>query len=366
MPKKPIYITALVSAVITMLLCLGVWFFTLTDADKLEMLILHHYAGEVDRETLSAGAARGMIGALDDRHSVYFDEDEYELFMEDLAASYTGIGVEVQLSDGRMQVIAPFEGTPAAEAGVLAGDFIEKVDDIVVTEQTFASAVTYMRTKDDDAPIMLSIIRDGMPLTITVVRREITLKTVTSEMIDDVAYIRIRSFDAPTAGEMATAIEEAERRNARGLVIDVRDNPGGYLESVTSISDMLLPRCTVVYTKDKNDRQLFYFESDADCTPLPIVLLINENSASASEVLAGALKDNKRAQLVGTKTFGKGSVQNVFHLGDGGAKITVAHFYTASGARINGNGVEPTHPVENTDPKVDAQLEMALSLLREE
>ncbi len=345
-----------------MLLCAGIWFCTLTDADKLEILILHRYAGEVSRETLSDGAARGMISALGDRHSVYFDEDEYTMFMEELDASYTGIGIEVQLKDGRMQVISPFEGTPASEAGVLAGDIIQKVDDIVVTEQTYAAAIAHMRTKDGDAPITLTVIRAGETLEIPVIRREITLKTVTTEMREDIAYIRIRSFDAPTAGEMAAAIESAERQNARGLIIDVRDNPGGYLNSVTSIADMLLPRCTVVYTKDKNEKQQFIYESDADCTPLPIVLLINENSASASEVLAGALKDNNRAKLVGTKTFGKGSVQSIFKLGRGGAKITVAHFYTAGGYRIDANGIEPTHVVENIDPGVDAQLEAAIAL----
>lgn len=345
-----------------MLLCAGIWFCTLTDADKLEFLILHRYAGEVSRETLSDGAARGMISALGDRHSVYFDEDEYTMFMEELDASYTGIGIEVQLKDGRMQVISPFEGTPASEAGVLAGDIIQKVDDIVVTEQTYAAAIAHMRTKDGDAPITLTVIRAGETLEIPVIRREITLKTVTTEMREDIAYIRIRSFDAPTAGEMAAAIESAERQNARGLIIDVRDNPGGYLNSVTSIADMLLPRCTVVYTKDKNEKQQFIYESDADCTPLPIVLLINENSASASEVLAGALKDNNRAKLVGTKTFGKGSVQSIFKLGRGGAKITVAHFYTAGGYRIDANGIEPTHVVENIDPGVDAQLEAAIAL----
>lgn len=345
-----------------MLLCGSIWFFTLTDADKLELLILQKYAGEVDRETLSDGAARGMIGALGDRHSVYFDEDEYTMFMEELDASYTGIGIEVQLKDGRMQVISPFEGSPAADAGVLAGDIIEKVDDIVITEQTYAAAIAHMRKKEGEGPITLFVLRGGETLEIPVIRREITVKTVTTEFLDDIAYIRIRSFDAPTAGEMAEAIEMAEKQNVRGLIIDVRNNPGGYLNSVTSIADMLLPRCTVVYTKDKNGEQQFIYESDADCTPLPIVLLINENSASASEVLAGALKDNNRAKLVGTKTFGKGSVQSIFELRRGGAKITVAHFYTAGGYRIDANGIEPTHPVENTNPSIDTQLAAAIAL----
>ena len=362
MSKKPLVITALISAVSTLVLCFAVQIFTLSDAEKLSILIHQNYAGEVDPSALEEGAARGMVAALDDPYSVYFDEAEFTRFIEEMDASYTGIGVEVQMENGQMVVIAPFEGSPAAEAGIVSGDILLKVNDLTITEKTYAEAISQMRSADDGTPLALSVLRGNETLTLSVSRRTINLETVTCTEFDDISYIRIRSFDSPTAGEMAAAIEAAEKRNARGLVIDVRDNPGGYLESVADIADMLLPRCTIVYTKDKHDKQHSLYESDADCTALPIVLLVNENSASASEVLAGALKDNGRATLVGTRTYGKGSVQSLFRLGQGGAKITVAHYYTSGGYIIDGNGITPHHVVENENDETDLQLEKALSL----
>jgi len=362
--KKPIIITALISAVSTMLLCIGIHVFTMTDAEKLALLITHSYAGEVDADALSEGAARGIVAALDDPHSVYFNEEEYAMFMEEMDAAYTGIGIEVQLKDGQMVVISPFEGTPAAEAGILAGDIILKIDDLAITEKTYADAISRMRTKDDDTPLILSVLRGTDTHTVSVSRRTITLDTVTTTDYGDISYIRIRSFDSPTAGEMATAIEKAEKRNARGLIIDVRDNPGGYLESVADIADSLLPRCTIVYTENRDGKRQSLYESDEDCTALPIVLLVNENSASASEVLAGALKDNGRAQLVGAKTYGKGSVQSLFRLGSGGAKITVAHYYTSGGYIIDGNGIEPHYAVDKGTENEDLQLQKALELFQ--
>ncbi len=362
--KKPILITALISAVSTMLLCFAVQVFTMSDTDKLKLVLLNSYAGDITEEELEKGAARGMVSVLDDPYSVYFDEEEFQMFMEEMDASYTGIGIEVRLLDGRMQVIAPFEGTPAAEAGILAGDILLKVDDLIITEETYADAISRMRTRDAQTPLSLTVLRGDEELTLSVQPRTIQLETVTTEEYGDISYIRIRSFDSPTAGEMAAAIESAEKRNARGLIIDVRDNPGGYLESVADISDMLLPRCTIVYTENKEGKRESLYESDEDCTALPIVLLVNENSASASEVLAGALKDNGRATLVGKKTYGKGSVQSLFKLRQGGAKITVAHYYTSGGYIIDGNGIEPHHTVEKGEGEADLQLQKALELLQ--
>ncbi len=362
MPKKPLVMTALISVASTLLLCFAVHLFTLNDAEKLALLLSYRYAGEVERDALVEGAARGMLRALDDPYSVYFDEEEYNSFLEEMDAVYTGIGIEVHLQNGRMVVLSTFEGTPAAQAGLQKDDIILSVDELTVTEESYAEAISRMRAKNQEAPLSLSVLRGTETLTLSVLRSTINLETVVTADYEDIAYIRIRSFDSPTAGEMAAAIERAERRNARGLVIDVRDNPGGYLECVADIADMLLPRCTIVYTEDKDGVRHAQYESDEDCTALPIVLLINENSASASEVLAGALKDNGRAQLVGNTTYGKGSVQSLFRLGKGGAKITVAHYYTSGGYIIDGKGVSPHHTVEKGDGEEDLQLKYALSL----
>lgn len=364
MSKKTIFLTALISAVSTMLLCLTIHFFTMSDTDRLKFLILHSYAGDISPEVLEEGAARGMMAALDDPYSVYFNAEEYAAFMDEMDASYTGIGIEVQMKDGKMQVVTPFPDTPASVAGILSGDIILKVNDLEITEETYAEAISKMRLQEDDAPLLLTLLRGEEQLTVSVSRSTIHLETVTYEEHDKIAYIRIRSFDSPTAGEMAAAIERAENTNMRGLIIDVRDNPGGYLETVTEISDMLLPRCTVVYTENKDGERQSLYESDEDCTALPIVLLVNENSASASEVLAGALKDNGRATLVGQKTFGKGSVQTLYRLKNGGAKITVAHYYTSGGYVINGNGIMPDITVENPEDGSDLQLAKALELLQ--
>lgn len=367
MSKKPIIITALISAVSTMLLCFAVHLFTMPDADRVKFLISSSYAGDMSEADLEAGAVRGMVEALGDPYSVYFDEEEYAMFMEEMDANYTGIGIEVQMKDGRMEVVTPFPDTPASAAGLLSGDILLKVNDLEITADTYAEAISYMRTgeKDaDSAPITLTVLRGEETLTLTVSRSKIQLDTVEYKEINDVAYIRIRSFDSPTAGETAAAIEKAERNNVRGLVIDVRDNPGGYLDTVTGIADALLPRCTVVYTENKKGERESLYESDEACTELPIVLLINENSASASEVLAGALKDNGRAVLVGQKTYGKGSVQSLYKLQNGGVKLTVAHYYTSGGYIIDGNGIAPDHAVENPEDGTDLQLRKALELLQ--
>ncbi len=364
MSKKPIVITALISVVTTALICFAVQIFTLNDVEKLKHLILNNYAGEITSEKLEEGAMRGMMEALGDPHSMYFNEEEFNMFMEEMDASYTGIGIEVQMKDNQLYVTSVFADSPASKAGLAPDDIISKVNDIIVTSETYAEAITTMRSRDAENPVALAVLRNGEELAFSVSSDTIQLETVLTEEYDDVTYIRIRSFDSPTAGEMATAIEKAKERAARGLIIDVRDNPGGYLETVADIADMFLPKATIVYTKDKNGKQGSVYESDEDCIMMPLVILVNENSASASEILAGALKDNGRAKIVGQKTYGKGSVQTMFKLRNGGAKITISHYYTAGGYIIDGNGIEPDYVVENGDSGEDLQLEKALEILR--
>lgn len=364
MSKKPIILTALISVVATVMVCFAVYILTLPPAASVKFLLQSSYAGDVTDAQLSEGAVRGMVEALGDPYSAYFTEEEYAMFMEEMDANYVGIGIEVQMQDGNLVVSSTFPDTPAHEAGIMPGDILLRVNALEICEETYGEALSVLRTRKDDTPLTLTVLRGTETMTVSVSRATIHLDTVVYEKKEDIAYIRIRSFDSPTAGEMAAAIEQAEKTNARGLVIDVRDNPGGYLTTVADIADMLLPRCTIVYTENKDGKREALYESDETFNALPLVLLINENSASASEVLAGALKDNGRATLVGQKTYGKGSVQNLFKLKEGGIKLTVAHYYTSGGYIIDGNGIVPHYVVENRSPKgVDLQLEKAMELL---
>jgi len=361
--KKPIILTALISVVATVLICFAVYIFTLPPVTSVKLLLLNTFAGDVTETELEQGAIRGMVEALGDPYSVYFTEEEYAMFMEEMDANYVGIGIEVQIQDGKLVVSSTFPDTPADEAGIMPDDILLGVNELEINEETYAEALLILRARNDSTPLTLTVLRGTETMTLSVSRTTIHLDTVVYEKKADIAYIRIRSFDSPTAGEMAAAIDRAEKSNARGLIIDVRDNPGGYLGTVAEIADMLLPRCSIVYTENKDGKREALYESDESFNSLPLVLIINENSASASEVLAGALKDNGRATLVGQKTYGKGSVQNLFKLKEGGVKLTVAHYYTSGGYIIDGNGIEPHHVIENNTEGVDLQLEKALELL---
>lgn len=360
--KKCIIITALISAVSSILFCLFVHWFTMSDTEKLLHLLRTQYAGEIDFSALEAEAASGMFQSLDDPYSFFMNEEEYAAFMEDLDSLYIGIGVEVQLVDNQMIVKAPIPDSPAANAGILAGDIILKIDAITVTPETYTDAVAYLR-QADNSEISVTILRGAETISLSLQRDTINVKTVTHTKYEDIGYIRIRGFDNPTLAEFKVALQSL--KDCRGLVIDVRDNPGGLLDSVTEIADLLLPECTIAYTENKNGKRTASFKSDAECVDMPLVLLINENSASASEILAGTLKDNKRATLVGNKTYGKGSVQKIFPLKNGAAKFTIARYFTPSDYVIDKNGVIPDYTIQNTD-KEDLQLQKAISLARQQ
>ncbi len=361
--RKCIIKTALISAVSTILVCTLVHSFTMSDIEKLSFLIQTKYAGDSAPDALLTGAADGMLSTLGDPHSVYMTEEEYQSFLENLEALYIGIGIEIKMLDGKMHVIAPFPDSPADAAGIRSGDIIQKVDDIVVTADTYEAAISHMREKDE-TPLSVTILRGNEEKTLSIKRDTIQIQTVSHVRYDDVFYIALKSFDTPTATAMREALKIAEEENCRSIILDVRDNPGGLLESVTEIADMLLPACTVVYTENKDKKRDFVYESDDAFLDKPLILLVNENSASASEILAGTLKDNGRATLVGTKTYGKGSVQNLYKLREGAVKLTIAHYYTPGGYIIDKNGITPDYIVENTGDD-DAQFKKALELARQ-
>lgn len=333
----------------------GVSFQNIEKYNKVKDLLKTRYVDNVDDNKLMEGAIRGLADSLDDPYTVYMDKKEFESLEAYTKANYAGIGVVVGIDpkDNLIMISEVFEGSPAQKAQIIAGDKIIKVNDKEVTGDNFESAVNMIRG-EKGSKVNLTVIRviDSSPqeLTISVPRDEIEITTVkTNQLLNDIGYIRILQFAEKTSVEFKNAVSELKNKGAKKLVIDVRDNPGGLLDQVVSICGQLLPRGLVVYTVDKNGKREDFYSQGGDLD-IPFVVLINERSASASEILAGAVKDYKKAQLIGTKTYGKGVVQSVFELNDGsGIKVTTSKYYTPSGATINKVGVQPDVVVDLND-----------------
>ena len=316
--------------------------------------IKQEYVEEVDDKTLLEGAIRGMMSSLDP-HSVYLSSDAFEELKIGTKGEFGGLGIEVGMENGLVRVIAPIEGTPADKAGVKAGDMIIKLDETVVKGLTLNDAVKLMRGKRG-TDILLTIMRDGeiAPLEITVTRDVITVKSVRSrELEPGYGYLRISSFQAKTTRNVIDAIQKFNRpgkERLQGLVLDLRNNPGGVLTGAVGVSDVFLnDGQMIVYTKGRgSDGELSYKASTPDMmNNIPIVILINEGSASASEIVAGALQDHGRAIVMGKTSFGKGSVQTVLPLqANNGIKLTTSRYYTPDGHSIQAQGIEPDILVE--------------------
>lgn len=302
---------------------------------------------ELNEDELLDGAISGMVNSIGDPYTVYLDKDDYESLMTTTTGSYAGIGIYVSALNGNLVVVAPIEDTPAAEAGLKSGDIISKVDGTEVTGNDMDKAVSMMKgTPGTD--VTLTIYREGEGYKdITLTRAIITLKTVKYQMLDNnIGYIRITTFDENTAKNFKEALGDLKGSGMKGLIIDLRDNPGGLLSTSTQIADMLLGKGTIVYTIDANGKR-DDITSDDSKLDMPLVLLVNGGSASASEILSGAVRDFDAGTLIGTKTFGKGLVQSIIDFKDGtGLKVTTARYYTPSGECIQGTGITPDIVVE--------------------
>jgi len=379
--KKKIILSVTITFLITFLLCFFLFgssqALPTSKSEKVESLIKSNFIGEADENKIEEYKAKGAAAALGDEHSYYLTTDEHTALMSDITGEYKGIGVEIYSdSDGHLAVSNVFIDTPAYNAGIRVGDAIIKVDNIEITLESAADAINYMRGTSEEGKkveeMTVSVLRNGEIFSAKLKREEIKTQTVFSEDINGIRHIRITSFSNETANEFLTAVENTD--GVSGIVIDVRDNPGGLLNVVVKICDMILPECKIVYTQDKAGKQNI-FNSDANSLNLPVAILINEYSASASEILAGAVKDNKAGTLIGTKSYGKGSVQEIFPFADSSAlKLTVAYYYTPSGVCINGVGISPdyevTIPEENLSQPLstlplekDPQLQKALEVL---
>lgn len=306
------------------------------------------YVEPVSDKTLLENAIRGMLSGLDP-HSSYLDPESFKELQVGTTGEFGGLGIEVGMEDGFVKVISPIDDTPAERAGVKAGDLIIRLDEKPVKGMTLHDAVKLMRGKVG-TDIKLTIIREGeeKPLTITITRDTIKVKSVRARSLDDgFGYLRISQFQSHTGENMAEAIDKLKKENngkLKGLVLDLRNNPGGVLNAAVEVSDAFLDKGLIVYTQGR----IADSEMKFNATPrtlldgAPLVVLVNGGSASASEIVSGALQDHKRAVILGTRTFGKGSVQTILPLSDDTAlKLTTARYYTPSGRSIQAEGIEP-------------------------
>lgn len=326
-------------------------------------LIKQYYVKPVNDKDLFDNAIRGMVGSLDP-HSSYLDEDEYKELQTATSGEFGGLGLEVTMEDGVIKVVTPLVDTPAFRAGIKSGDYIIKLGAKSVQGMSLKDAVEMMRGKEG-SPIELTVLRKGenKPLTFALIREKILIKSIKSELLDhNYGYIRITQFQALTGDDLNKAMLQLKQQaggNLKGLILDLRNNPGGLLDSAIQISDAFLSkdkdgkRETIVYTQGRFPGSKFvaYANNPGDIlNNAPMVVLINNGSASASEIVAGALKDNKRAVIVGTRSFGKGSVQTVLPLDNNrGLKLTTALYYTPAGISIQAKGITPDVMVEDLD-----------------
>ena len=340
-------------------------------------LIDKYFVGEYDIKDLEESMYLGLVYGLGDRYSSYMNRETFQDFKERSEGVLVGIGAQVQLNPngGGVLVVNPFEGAPAFNSGVKAGDIVTHVNETDITAFDLEVAVSMIRG-EEGSTATLRLIRDGEVLEIDVVRAKFDVPTVNHRVLEDnIGYIMITGFDGVTFNQFKDALNSLKQENVKGLIIDVRNNPGGLLSTVYEICNLILPEGIITYTEDKNGHKE-YLHSKGDYVDLPIVVLINEYSASASEILAGAIQDYERGTLVGNQTFGKGVVQRIFELTDESAvKLTVSRYYTPNGISIHGEGVTPdyivpmeeslTFRISSIELEEDVQLKKAIELIGE-
>ena len=326
------------------------------DADTYELLNLFgevmerakvSYVEDVSDKKLIESAINGMLSSLDP-HSNFLDDQSFKYMSEQTKGKFGGLGIEVTMENGVVKVVSPIDDTPASKAGLKPGDYITNIDGEAVMGMTLNDAVDKMRGKIG-SKVKLTIRRiNEKPLEVTLKREEIKIQSVKNSIkADDVVYIRISSFSEDVDTMTAKAIKDAKKKlgdKLKGVVIDVRNNPGGLLDQAVNVSDLFLDKGEIVSTRSRNEEDTVkYTAKEGDIAKgLPIVVIINDGSASASEIVAGALQDHKRAIILGEKSFGKGSVQTVIPLGKYGAmRLTTARYYTPSGRSIQAKGIEP-------------------------
>ena len=310
--------------------------------------VKEQYVDDVDDEVLFDYAIQGMVSSLDP-HSSFLSKDDFNELRIGTTGKFGGLGIEITMEDGFVKIISPIDDTPASRAGLKSGDFITKIDDTLVKGLTIGEAVKLMRGKPG-SQVTITVVREGErePLIINLTREIIVAKGVKSELLEgNIGYIRLSSFQSKSTDHISTHILKLKQDSGnklKGLLLDLRNNPGGVLGSAVGIADLFLTDGKIVFTKGRtSNSDLEYFATSQDIIDgLPMIVMINEGSASASEIVAGALQDNNRAKILGTKSYGKASVQTIQEFSDGTAlKLTTARYYTPSGRDIHTEGIEP-------------------------
>ncbi len=344
-----------------------------------EESIKKNFLKEVDENKLIDGQLKGMLQSLDDPYSIYMTKEEFDDFMEHTKGVYGGIGVIVTPGeDNLITVVSPIEDTPGEKAGLRTGDKIIKINGEEFTADRMDAAVKIMKGKPG-TDVNLIILREDKEgkkeqIEVNIKREEIRLKSVKASVIDNnIGYIKILSFDDLTYEDFKEELKSLQKQKVKGIVLDLRNNPGGLLDVCAEITDEFLDEGDIVYTETRNGERE-YLKSNKKSIDLPLVLLVNEGSASASEILAGAIKDRERGVLVGTKTFGKGIVQRIFKLADGsGYKLTVSEYFTPNGTNIHGIGITPDVIIELPEDVTiigpenlseDIQLQKAIEIMK--
>lgn len=335
---------------------------------KIKDTVQRDFYQPVDEKKIIEAMNKGTFEGLEDPYSNYYDKEEFKQLMETTSGAYVGVGIIVSPGeDGLITVVAPIEDTPAEKAGVKPGDKILKVNDEPFSAKEMNEAISKIKGTPGEK-VKIGLARGSQTLDVEIVREEIQLKSVKSEMKEDIAYIRISNFDQKTGEEFEEHLSKVKANNPKGLILDLRDNPGGLLDQVKEVADNILGEATIVYTMDRTGSKR-YLKSDAQGKlEIPLVVLVNGNSASASEILAGAVRDNEAGTLVGTTTFGKGLVQSVVELDDQtGYTLTTAQYFTPSGEYIHKKGITPDVVIEYSeeDGSDDIQLEKAMEIIRE-
>lgn len=341
----------------------------------LKGLIDENYIGDVDEEALEEGIYKGYIQGLEDPYSVYYNEEETKDLYETTEGEYSGIGAVLSqdLESGVITLVQIYEDSPAAKAGLKDNDILTKVGDIEVTGMDLSEVVTYIKgEKGTDVDLTVLRGEDAEEITVTATRDTVEAQTVKYEMLEgQTGYLSVSEFDSVTYAQYEEALNKLTDQGMTGLIVDLRNNPGGNLNTVCEMLDMVLPKGTIVYTEDKDGKRETATSDDEHQINVPMVVLVNGNSASASEIYAGAIQDYGIGKIVGTQTYGKGVVQQIFDLGDGtSVKLTIAEYFTPNGRSIDGEGITPDVEVEyeadENNPEADNQLEKALEVMKEE
>ncbi|MBU5485159.1 S41 family peptidase [Clostridium sp. MSJ-11] len=343
-------------------------------------IIHERYVGEIDNAKLQEGAIKGMTSALEDPYTVYMNKDEYREWNEHSEGNYSGVGLSVQSKENKIKIIDVFEGSPAEKGGIMPGDEIQKVNGTDVDGSTLDKAVTMMKGEQGTEVTITFYREEKGSFDVKLKRAKVNIPMAKSEMLSNgIGYLQLYSFDEDSAKTFKKELNNLKAQGMKGLVVDLRDNLGGYLDQCVDIASNFLPKGEVIVsTMDKYENKKEYKSKGGDYIGLPLVVLTNENSASASEIFAGAIRDYNVGTLIGEKTYGKGLVQTIFETGEGTAlKVTISKYYTPKGEDINKKGIVPNvevkYPEElkkkpynrENDPQFKKALEVVEEKIRE-